>query len=36
MENETCSNHSRIGGRGGIKENDGGSELNYDILQELL
>jgi hypothetical protein len=23
-------------GEGGIKENDGGDELNYDILWELL
>jgi hypothetical protein len=23
-------------GKGGIKENDGGGEFNYDILQELL
>jgi hypothetical protein len=26
---------SRMEG-GGLKENDGGSEFNYDILQELL
>jgi hypothetical protein len=30
-KNETCWNNSRNGGRG-IKENDRGSEFNYDIL----
>jgi hypothetical protein len=29
-KNETCCNYSRNGGRG-TKENDGGSEFNYDI-----
>jgi hypothetical protein len=33
-ENESCLNYSRIG-RGGIKENDGRGELNYDIFDIL-
>jgi hypothetical protein len=39
MENDSCWNYSRKGGRGGIKENDTGGEFKYDILdilQELL
>jgi hypothetical protein len=35
MENETCWNFPGVGG-GGIMENDGGSEFNYDVLKELL
>jgi hypothetical protein len=33
-KNETCCNFSRNGG-GGIKEIDGGGELNYDIFDIL-
>jgi hypothetical protein len=35
MENDTCWNYSRNKGRGGIKEDDGGSEFNYDVFDIL-
>jgi hypothetical protein len=33
-KNDTCSNYSRNRGRG-TKENDGGDELKYDIVDIL-